>query len=89
LTELLKKKGMWENTVIVFSTDNGGPIYNNGSAGANNYPLKVRRASLPTLVLPSPPLCFFPRLAAYEVSLSLTHSTHLSHLSYSYCREGR
>jgi arylsulfatase I/J len=24
----------------VFSADNGGPIYNNGSAGANNYPLK-------------------------------------------------
>ena len=40
LTKLLKAKGMFENTVIVFSADNGGPIYFNGSAGANNYPLK-------------------------------------------------
>lgn len=40
LTDLLKSKGMWEDTVVVFSADNGGPIYNNGSAGANNYPLK-------------------------------------------------
>ena len=36
LTELLKAKGMYENTIIVFSADNGGPIYNNGTAGANN-----------------------------------------------------
>ena len=25
---------------MLFSTDNGGPIYNNGTAGANNYPLR-------------------------------------------------
>ena len=31
---------MYDDLLIVFSTDNGGPIYNNGSAGANNYPLK-------------------------------------------------
>ena len=30
----------YDDLIIVFSTDNGGPIYNNGSAGANNYPLK-------------------------------------------------
>ena len=35
-----KRKGMWDDLLIVFSADNGGPIYNNGSAGANNYPLK-------------------------------------------------
>jgi len=40
VTSLLKQKGMWDDLVIVFSTDNGGPIYNNGTAGANNYPLK-------------------------------------------------
>jgi len=40
VTDLLKSKGMWDNTIIVFSADNGGPIYNNGSAGANNFPLK-------------------------------------------------
>jgi len=32
--------GMWDDLLIVFSTDNGGPIYNNGTAGANNFPLK-------------------------------------------------
>ena len=40
MTAAIKAKGLWENMVVVFSTDNGGPIYNNGSAGANNYPLK-------------------------------------------------
>mmetsp|Transcript_29342 Transcript_29342/g.68075 ORF Transcript_29342/g.68075 Transcript_29342/m.68075 type:complete len:689 (+) Transcript_29342:92-2158(+) len=38
LTDALKDKGMWENTLLVFTTDNGGPIYEPGSA--NNYPLK-------------------------------------------------
>mmetsp|Transcript_23658 Transcript_23658/g.55156 ORF Transcript_23658/g.55156 Transcript_23658/m.55156 type:complete len:703 (-) Transcript_23658:83-2191(-) len=32
------KKGMWENTLVIFTSDNGGPIYEPGSA--NNYPLK-------------------------------------------------
>lgn len=40
VTRLLKRKGMWDNLLFVFSTDNGGPIYYNGSAGANNYPLR-------------------------------------------------
>jgi arylsulfatase I/J len=40
LTSLLKRKGMWQDTLVFFSTDNGGPIYNNGSAGANNFPLR-------------------------------------------------
>lgn len=39
-SRLLKRKGMWDNLLFVFSTDNGGPIYYNGSAGANNYPLR-------------------------------------------------
>merc|ERR1712178_516809 len=38
LTDALKAKGMWDNTLIAFTTDNGGPIYEPGSA--NNYPLK-------------------------------------------------
>jgi len=39
LAELIasfKAKGMWENTLMVMSTDNGGPIF----AGANNFPLR-------------------------------------------------
>eukprot|EP00438_Fugacium_kawagutii_P035354 Skav207503 [mRNA] locus=scaffold334:334377:335510:- [translate_table: standard] len=38
LTEAFKDKGMWENTLVVFTTDNGGPIYEPGSS--NNYPLR-------------------------------------------------
>ena len=33
LVELLKKKGMWDNTLMVVSADNGG-------CGSSNYPLK-------------------------------------------------
>ena len=40
VTAALREKGMWDDLLLVFSTDNGGPIYFNGSAGANNYPLK-------------------------------------------------
>jgi arylsulfatase I/J len=34
----LKKKDMWDNTLMVFISDNGGPIYVPGNA--NNFPLK-------------------------------------------------
>jgi len=34
----IKAKGMWDNTLVVFSSDNGGPVYEPGSA--NNHPLK-------------------------------------------------
>lgn len=36
LTDQFKAKGMWENTLMWFFADNGGPIY---SAG-NNYPMR-------------------------------------------------
>ena len=38
LVDTLKKKGMWEDTLFVVSSDNGGPEYYGG--GANNYPLR-------------------------------------------------
>jgi len=45
VVEQLKSKGMWDNTVVAFGSDNGGPIYQNGSAGANNYPLRGGKMS--------------------------------------------
>jgi len=41
LTQALKAKGMWDNTLILFSADNGGPIFE----GGNNYPLKGSKRS--------------------------------------------
>jgi arylsulfatase B len=46
LTAALKAKGMWDNTLFVSSSDNGGPLAKgdivglNNTSGANNYPLR-------------------------------------------------
>jgi arylsulfatase A-like enzyme len=40
MVNALQTKGIYDNTVLFFSADNGGPIYGDGSAGANNFPLK-------------------------------------------------
>ena len=43
---LIKSKGqMWNDTLVVFSSDNGGPVYAAGAAGANNFPLKGGKTS--------------------------------------------
>ena len=38
--DLLKEKGMYDDTLIVFTSDNDGPVYYGPHAGANNFPLK-------------------------------------------------
>lgn len=40
LVQAFKGRGLWNNTLHVFLSDNGGPSYLNGTSGANNYPLK-------------------------------------------------
>ena len=40
LTAALEKKGMLENTIIVLSTDNGGPTEGGDAIGSSNYPLR-------------------------------------------------
>ncbi|XP_072014249.1 arylsulfatase B-like [Amphiura filiformis] len=43
VTDTLKKTGMWDNTVFIFSSDNGGK---SGSSGGNNWPLKGEKKDL-------------------------------------------
>lgn len=38
VTAIYKSKSMWNHTLLVMSSDNGGPIYKGG--GANNHPLR-------------------------------------------------
>lgn len=37
VTTTVKAKGMWEKTLVIGSSDNGGPVYAGG--GSNNHPL--------------------------------------------------
>jgi len=41
IVEALHRKGMWENSLVVWTSDNGGPISGGQKAGAaSNYPLR-------------------------------------------------
>ena len=42
IVQTLKKSGMWNNTLLVFSTDNGGAVHEAGS----NYPLRGTKGTL-------------------------------------------
>ena len=44
--DALKAQGMYENSIIVFSTDNGGPADGVNRNTACNYPLRGTKYSL-------------------------------------------
>jgi Sulfatase len=41
--QAVKDAGQWNNTIVYFTSDNGGPIYT--AAAANNYPLRSSKFS--------------------------------------------
>ena len=45
VVQALKDKGMWDDLLIFSTADNGGPIYQSGAAGANNWPLRGGKMS--------------------------------------------
>ena len=45
LVDAMRAGGSWDNSLVVMSSDNGGPLYNNGAPGASNWPLRGGKAS--------------------------------------------
>jgi arylsulfatase I/J len=45
VTEALKSKGMWDNTLLVVSSDNGGPAFSD-QGSASNYPMRGGKYTL-------------------------------------------
>jgi arylsulfatase I/J len=45
ITDALKARGMWRDTLFVVQSDNGGPSFAGSTFTANNYPLKGTKTS--------------------------------------------
>ena len=46
ITHALRSSGLMDNTVIIFTTDNGGPIHECAGIGASNFPLRGGKCSV-------------------------------------------
>lgn len=46
VTGALKSAGVWEETLLIFSSDNGGPEHGNEGTSSNNYPLRGGKNTL-------------------------------------------
>ena len=46
VTRALKEAGMYNDTLIIFSTDNGGPVRGGDAVGARNFPLRSDKLCL-------------------------------------------
>lgn len=45
ITAALKRNELWENTLFIFSSDNGAPTQSTGDVGCN-YPYRGKKATL-------------------------------------------
>ena len=45
VVDAFRDKRLWNNTLCIFVSDNGGPSYFNGTSGGNNYPHKGGKMS--------------------------------------------
>ena len=50
VTNTLRSAGMWDNTLFVWTTDNGSPV----SEGGSNHPLKGGKGTTDNSVVPPP-----------------------------------
>ncbi|XP_059608024.1 arylsulfatase B-like [Phlebotomus argentipes] len=76
VVKALKEKGMLENSIIVFFSDNGGPTKGFVSVEASNYPLKGQKNSPWEGALRGMALVWSPLLQQrHRVSEHLTHIT--------------
>merc|ERR1712157_620066 len=46
VTEAFKRAGIWENTLVIFTTDNGGPTEACAVQGSSNFPLRGGKCSV-------------------------------------------
>merc|ERR1712159_401754 len=46
VTGALKSKGIWDETLLIFTTDNGGPTNGNEGTSSNNFPMRGGKNTL-------------------------------------------
>lgn len=46
VTNTMKELGMWDETLLIFTTDNGGPVHTFSAIGSSNWPLRYVRECL-------------------------------------------
>ena len=47
ITKALKRLNMWDNTIVILVSDNGGPTHLDEGTWSSNFPLRVRCIEFP------------------------------------------